>query len=505
MNIKILEPLFLHEVGQRSNNEDCIMPLAGKATTATRIFVVCDGVGGQEKGEVASSIVSQVLHNYLLSHPEAPAGKEFFNLALKEAERQLQLHLDEHPECTGMSTTATVLWIKDDGIHLAWAGDSRIYHFRRGERLYRTSDHSLVQEFVDRGQLTEDEAQSHPSSNVILRAISSPKNPSEMDYKRITNLEEGDVFLLCTDGIIEKLSSSDLARLGGLGDREMMCDHIAAYCAKHSQDNYSMYLLELAEVRDASKAAATIEDSSPASDIDVKKRSQKDKSKLPMFLGAGLLALALLIGFMSWNGSRKAALLKEKQVAIFEKGNEQKELGNHQAALEIYKEASILDPENSDLDLRILEMERAIERQGLESQLHQKLKSDLSRIDADHVLAIADTSLSLSDSIVLSETRDLKKLMAESRFYLGLGDTTTAAQQIKGKESLPYSKGVLDVASYRLLSEYYATLISADSSYTLNQINCLLLAGDISEDEAEARRMRVPGYVPAEDLIENNE
>lgn len=503
MNIKILEPLYLHEVGQRSNNEDCIMPLAGDASVDTRIFVVCDGVGGQEKGEVASSIVSQVLHNYLLKHPQAPAGKEFFNLALKEAERQLQLHLDEHPECRGMSTTATILWIKDDGIHLGWAGDSRIYHFRRGQRLYRTSDHSLVQEFVDRGQLTEDEAQSHPSSNVILRAISSPENPSEMDYRRITDLEVGDMFMLCTDGIIEKLSSNDLAQLAGLGDREMMRDHIGAYCDKHSQDNHSMYLIELAGVED--EKVSTTETDLVGSAREEPKKSTAQKSRLPQFLGLGLLTLGLLIGFMSWNSSRKANELKAKYTAMVEKGNGEKEQGNYQAALVLYKEADGLGYADSDLDLRILEMERGLERQGLESQLHQTLKADLTTIENELQTALNDTSLSLSDSIIVREKIALKKLMAESRFYLGLGDSTTAAQQIKGKESLPYSKGVLDQSSYRLLSNYYETLISADSSYVLNQINCLLLAGDISEDEAEQRRSQVPGYVPPEELIENNQ
>ncbi len=496
MNIKILEPLFLHELGQRSNNEDFIMPVGGAATVSTRVFVVCDGVGGAEKGEVASRIVSQVLHNFLLDHEDHQGSEALFDEALLLAEAKLAEHLKHNPECKGMSTTATVLWIKEDGVHLAWAGDSRVYHFRRGQRLYRTADHSLVQEMVDRGQMTEDEAQFHPSSNVIMRAISGPENATKLDYHFIDDLEPGDFFLLCTDGIVEKMTAEDLTRLTGVGDGEMIRDHLATYCAKHSQDNHSMYLVEIDSTEDVIEERTDLQPDTKA--------KRPSLSKAWSFALLGLLAFFLIGTYMAWTSASEETALLEKQQEMLGKGDLAKDAGRNGEALQYYLAAQKLNSEETDLELKILEVQRKIEREGLENDLTKKLEERLMQIDAQKDQLLDENGKSLSDSIIIEEQTELRRLIAQSRFYVGLGDSSNAAQQIKGKESLPYSQGILEKDSYLLLANYYDELVSVDSAYLSNKVICLEKAGEINGAQADSLRALIPSY--AQDQVkETNE
>ncbi len=250
MLISIKSPLYLHEVGRRSNNEDSIYPLPTVANEQDRLFVVCDGVGGSEKGEVASSLVCNLVPEFLANHPTQLIDKTFLEEMLSFIEQRLSSHVNANPQCKGMATTLTMLYFDERGATVAWCGDSRVYHFRGGEILFQTQDHSLVAEMVRRGELAEEEAESHPQKNVILRAISGADKPSKLDFDLLTDIQQGDRFLLCSDGVLEAFNSKELSVLNsnGMIDLYDMRDAIAIRCAERSRDNHAMYLLEVADV-----------------------------------------------------------------------------------------------------------------------------------------------------------------------------------------------------------------------------------------------------------------
>ena len=145
MKIRIHQPQFIHEIGQRTNQEDALWPLSSAATENDRVFIVCDGMGGHEKGEVASQTVSLSLGQWLKenTNPDETFNDEQLAEALRHAYSELDKKDDGSPK--KMGTTLTLLYIHRNGITAAHIGDSRIYHIRpKKGTLYQSRDHSLV-------------------------------------------------------------------------------------------------------------------------------------------------------------------------------------------------------------------------------------------------------------------------------------------------------------------------------------------------------------------------
>jgi protein phosphatase len=246
--MKLFSPVHCHEIGQRSNNEDTIYPSV--ATEHTRLFIVCDGVGGQAKGEVASSMVCRGFSNYILENPiENIEDETYLTSALQQVELNMGDYLEAHPEANGMASTLTLLLIpdKEEKALIGWVGDSRVYHIRDGEILFQTKDHSVVQSMVDMGEITEEEAQTHPKRNIITRAINGA-NPTRIDQKIVSEVKKNDFFLLCTDGILETLTKKEILEwFKSQASAEEIKSKILAYAKDVTKDNYSMYLVKIAE------------------------------------------------------------------------------------------------------------------------------------------------------------------------------------------------------------------------------------------------------------------
>ena len=171
MIITIGKPCAITEKGGRSNNEDSIYPLPEQVTLDQKLFMVCDGVGGAEKGEVASSLACESIQTFFSTFLKDDPTPEFIHKAVHYAEVCFDSYVQEHPEAMGMATTLTMAYIASSGIVLAHIGDSRIYHLRKGEILYQTEDHSLVNSLVKLGKITPEEALTHPQRNVNEKAI----------------------------------------------------------------------------------------------------------------------------------------------------------------------------------------------------------------------------------------------------------------------------------------------------------------------------------------------
>jgi protein phosphatase len=223
---------------QRRANEDSLLARAP-------LFVVADGMGGAQAGEVASRIAVESFQGGLgdASQPESALA------ALTQAANS-RIHELSHSnaEQAGMGTTLTAVYVGEREVAIAHVGDSRAYCLRDGELLRLTDDHSLVDELLRQGRLTPEEAVEHPQRSVITRAL-GPEGTVEVDTRSF-RARSGDVYLLCSDGLTTMLAEERLlalllanARLRDAGEAL-----IAAANEAGGRDNITVLLLRLEEV-----------------------------------------------------------------------------------------------------------------------------------------------------------------------------------------------------------------------------------------------------------------
>jgi serine/threonine protein phosphatase PrpC len=197
-----LQPFGVTDAGKvRQNNEDALLVGDGKDET---LFVVADGIGGFEAGEVASSLAVEVLKDL---RPDEP-----FEAAIGEANRRIVAAGRGDEKLSGMGTTVVAIRFggtqREPVAEVAHVGDSRAYLMRGGDMRPITEDHSLVAELVRSGDLTRDQAAEHPQKNLITRALGADE---EVDVDTaVLPVEAGDRILLCSDGL------SDMVPEGGI-------------------------------------------------------------------------------------------------------------------------------------------------------------------------------------------------------------------------------------------------------------------------------------------------
>lgn len=134
----------LNELGKRPNNEDCISPQKGTATSKDTLFIVCDGVGGEKKGEVASEIVCTSIREYFNKSKIPVSGEEkvIIQKAIQYANEQLVMYAATDATAQRMSTTLALALLGERSVIAAWCGDTRIHHIRNGKIVWKSKDHS---------------------------------------------------------------------------------------------------------------------------------------------------------------------------------------------------------------------------------------------------------------------------------------------------------------------------------------------------------------------------
>ena len=249
------KPYSLNEIGRRRNNEDSIFPPKNKADETTRFFVVCDGMGGHDNGEVASASVCDSFATFLKDVSPNDFNESIFNHALNFAFDELDKLDNDSESIRKMGTTLAFLFLNDNSAFMAYIGDSRIYHIRKNENsetsiLYKSFDHSLVNELLHAEVITQEEAVNHPKRNQITRYISPNMERRSKATVHVTqDVQAGDRFLLCTDGILESLSDDRLLSIIAETDNdEAMINAIQALCKKNSSDNYSAWLVPIIDI-----------------------------------------------------------------------------------------------------------------------------------------------------------------------------------------------------------------------------------------------------------------
>jgi serine/threonine protein phosphatase PrpC len=222
----------------RSHNEDNFVnrPDLG-------VWAVADGAGGHQAGEVAARIVTEALS-------DVPGGLAAAELLAEVRLRILQAHDSIRAEAARrgrhaiLATTIVALLAHRNYYACLWAGDSRAYLLRGGELSQVTHDHSLVQELVDAGAISPEEALSHPRANVITRAVGADASALELD-KVTDRLRPGDRFFLCSDGVSKAVPETQLAQLLALDDRSPAERVIEAALDRHCDDNVTVVAVEV--------------------------------------------------------------------------------------------------------------------------------------------------------------------------------------------------------------------------------------------------------------------
>lgn len=306
MNIRLNQPYSFTQLGKRANQEDSRYPDSDAPKGMQPFFVVCDGVGGSEKGEVASRTVCSAFGKALAGRDwSSPFTTADFGKALDFAFNELKRV--SSPENKGMATTLTFVAFHSGGCFIAHIGDSRVYYVRPGAGIvYRTEDHSLVNALVRAGVITEKEAETHPDRNVITRSVCVPTDEQERSAAtvvNITDVRKGDYVFLCSDGVLKRLSDQSLVELlsGDSSDAEK-CAKIASMSVD-SDDNNTAYLISVADVEGAAPVEPDTTTHFVATDSTAPAKTGgkgKLSGKLIPIVVAAVVAVVLILVIVSW-------------------------------------------------------------------------------------------------------------------------------------------------------------------------------------------------------------
>lgn len=173
------------------------------------LYLVADGMGGPSAGDVASQLAIEAVSSYIKQHDMADVdASDILLAAIQYANQEIYRQSQDHPEYEGMGTTVVCAIASGQNVLFAHVGDSRGYHYSRPELRQVTRDHSLVAELVRRGQLTADEAKTHPQRNIVTKSLGTEPN-SVPDVDTVT-WQSGDAILLCSDGLTNLVLDSEL-------------------------------------------------------------------------------------------------------------------------------------------------------------------------------------------------------------------------------------------------------------------------------------------------------
>lgn len=285
---------FLRTIGmgsdvgcRRSVNEDSI-GIADNTPNGS-VVVICDGMGGNVGGKVASKTAVDAVLTHLKEH-QYDDPKDAIDSAIREANRWVLKSAELHPELAGMGCTCVLLIVSESGdVNIGHVGDSRIYRLSKGRPIQRlTKDQSYVQMLVDEGTITPQEAERHPRNNEITNAVGM-RGMTPPVIGHAINPVAGDCFLLCSDGLSKLVSEEDIARIAGdrtRGTQERVDMLIEAAKNNGGSDNISVILVEFA-----------------VNPNEAKKDRENKRLRVVIYALTGIILLAVLSFFLI--GTRK--------------------------------------------------------------------------------------------------------------------------------------------------------------------------------------------------------
>jgi PPM family protein phosphatase len=245
--LRVVEEFHATHTGrQRRANEDSMYARAP-------LFAVADGMGGAQAGEIASKIAVETLGGGV-REDGGPVEERLAELVHAANERIHELSVSDERRA-GMGTTMTAALVGEDEVTLAHVGDSRAYLFRDRQLTRLTRDHSLVEELVQQGKLTPEEASTHPQRSVITRAV-GPESRVQVDTQT-ASAREGDLFLICSDGLTTMIEEQHIAEILGAAPTLQDAGHQLIDAANEAggRDNITVVLFRVEDVQRGAGAA----------------------------------------------------------------------------------------------------------------------------------------------------------------------------------------------------------------------------------------------------------
>jgi len=229
---------------KRPQNEDSFLEM-----NRCGIFAVADGVGGAQAGDVASQMAVEILGEAFANRQESVDAEDVMRSAVQQANSAIYQMALELPQLSSMATTMVALHLSGNIATIGHVGDSRLYRVDRDGDLHReTEDHSMVAEEVRAGRMTEEQAENHPSRNIISRALGAEPTV-DVDLKTIM-IEPGTAFLICSDGITRHVGDQEIKGVLTFGGEPAeICEYLKDLCyARGAEDNLTAVVVKVRAV-----------------------------------------------------------------------------------------------------------------------------------------------------------------------------------------------------------------------------------------------------------------
>ena len=227
-------------LGKKANQEDAYFYSQDHS-----LFVVCDGVGGRNGGEVASRTIVENIRKQYVSIADKKIDLTLINDMIRSAIEDLNEISTEQDTLDGMSTTLALLYVSNGRAYTAHIGDSRIRKLNQSNKeIWSTKDHSIVQELFDAGVLnSESDMQKHPYRNRITKAIVANNTKlSDVVFDEIPTIDNNDIFIVCSDGLLEHYTNNSLLDAFAKRDFEDVFFDMKMTCEKNSRDNSTVII-----------------------------------------------------------------------------------------------------------------------------------------------------------------------------------------------------------------------------------------------------------------------
>ena len=225
----------------RQQNQDSFA--IEKLEDGSIIALVCDGMGGARAGNVASAMTVELFMDHFMSHKDEMNIQERMQTAAAKANQEVFHEATTKPEYAGMGTTMVAAMVREEEAVILNEGDSRAYHINQTGIIQVTRDHSLVEDMVERGELTREQARNHPHKNLITRALGAEPVLLADCFRRI--MEPGDYLLLCSDGLSNVVTDQEmLYEVIHGGENETCCQRLLEIALhRGAPDNVSVVLI----------------------------------------------------------------------------------------------------------------------------------------------------------------------------------------------------------------------------------------------------------------------
>lgn len=230
----------------RSANEDIFY--VAKLNNDCSVAIVCDGMGGARSGNIASrmacDIISQRVTSLFSSERDINSIRNILITALSAANAEIFYKSQSDENYYGMGTTVVAAVVSNNLAQIVHVGDSRAYKITSEELLSITTDHSVVQEMIENGEISEKDAREHPQKNLITRAVGVDKSV-DIDYDEIC-LSKGDKIMLCTDGLTNMCDNETLFNIISSNSISTVCDALINAANEHGgADNITVAFIEI--------------------------------------------------------------------------------------------------------------------------------------------------------------------------------------------------------------------------------------------------------------------